>query len=83
MLPLVIRSGSGILGSDDIKTRKVDQLTIDNDNEKDVDKDNSNDNDKDNDNDNENDNDNDNDNDIQMEGCDQWRTGSLLASCSF
>ena len=29
MLPLVIRSGSGILGSDDIKTRKVEQLTID------------------------------------------------------
>ena len=77
MLPLVIRSGSGILGSDDIKTRKVDQLTIDNDGEKDVD------NDKDNDNDNDNDNGNDNDNDIQMEGSDQWRTGSLLASCSF
>ena len=79
MLPLVIRSGSGILGSDDIKTRKVDQLTIDKDDEKDADKDNSNDNDKDND----NDNGNDNDNDIQMEGSDQWRTGSLLASCSF
>ena len=79
MLPLVIRSGSGILGSDDIKTRKVDQLTIDKGDEKDVDKENDNDKDKDND----NDNGNDNENDIQMEGCDQWRTGSLLASCSF
>ena len=28
MLPLVIRSGSGILGSDDIKTRKVVELMM-------------------------------------------------------
>ena len=28
MLPLVIRSGSGILGSDDVKTRKVVELMM-------------------------------------------------------
>ena len=45
MLPLVIRSGTGILGSDDIKTRKVDQLKIDKEDDKDKDNGNVNDND--------------------------------------
>ena len=42
MLPLVIRSGSGILGSDDVKTRKIVELMMimaidDNGNDKDND----------------------------------------------